>query len=169
MFKKKLLLILLLATVLIYSGAVYWSIQDYEEWKQAKLERFSPEIRHQVTIDPYMLDGRGILMIVLGAIIGLVWLIVLFMKKKTKFRIATLATVIIAGVAFPLAYVAYRIFVYEPFYLFSPKINIVYGNPDFIVSTVYWEFTKLVWLGLGIFWLAVAAVRVLRPRLPSDQ
>jgi len=157
-------LILLLATVLIYCGAVYWSIHDYEDWKKAELE-----YRPLAVFDHYIISGRGILMIVLGAIIGLVWPIILFMKKKTKLRIAALATVIIAGAVFPLAYAAYRIFYFEPFCSSSPPISCIYGDPDYIVSTIYWEFTKLVWLGLGVFWLAVVAIGVLKPRLPSDQ
>jgi len=82
MFKKKLLLIPLLATVLIYSGAVYWSIQDYAEWKKAKLERHPPEIRPFVNFSPYVFSGHGILMMVLGAIIGLVWTIISLILQR---------------------------------------------------------------------------------------
>jgi hypothetical protein len=164
MFKKRHLLILLLATVLIYSGAVYWSIQDYEEYKNARLERYPPDIRNRVVFDHYIISGRGILMIVLGAIIGVLWPVILFIKVKTKFQIAALATVIIAGAAFPLAYAAYKIFYADAELRFR-----FWENPDYFVSTVYWEFTEIVWISLGIFWLAVAAIRVLKPRLQSDQ
>jgi len=157
-------LILLLATVLIYSGAVYWSIQDYEEYKNARLKRYPPDIRNRVVFDHYIISGRGILMIVLGAIIGVLWPVILFIKVKTKFQIATSATVIIAGAVYPLAYAAYKIFYLEPFFL-----EYFWGFPDGFVSTVYWTRTILVWSGLGVFWLAVAAIRVLKPRLPSDQ
>jgi len=82
--KKKLLLILLLATVLIYSGVVSWSIQDYEEWKKAKLERYPQDIRPFVDFYPYILSGHGILMIVLGAIIGLLWTIISLILQKIE-------------------------------------------------------------------------------------
>jgi len=140
-------LILLLATVLIYSGAVYWSIQDYEEYKNARLKRYPPDIRNRVVFDHYIISGRGILMIVLGAIIGVLWPVILFMKVKTKFQIAALATVIIAVAVYPLAYAAYKIFYLEPFFL----EYIYWGFPDGFVSTVYWTRTILVWIGLGTF------------------
>ena len=76
MFKKRLLLIPLLVTVLIYAVAVHWSIQDYAEWKKWKLGSYPPEMRPFVDFYPYILSGHGILMIVLGAIIGLVWTII---------------------------------------------------------------------------------------------
>jgi len=174
MFKKRHLLILLLATVLIYCGVVYWSIQDYEEWEKANLERippniYPPEIGYQAAFNPYIYSGCGMLMIVLGVIIGLVWPIILFMKKKTKLRIAALTTVIIAGAAFPLALVAYQELYVTPLLLSRPEALRPLVDPEPFLSTVYWDLTKLIWISLGSFWLAVAAIRVLKPRLYSDQ
>ena len=84
MFKKRLLLILFLVTVLIYAMAVFWSIQDYEEWKKATLERYPPEMKPFVDFYSYVPSGHGTLMIVLGAIIGLVWAIISLILQRIE-------------------------------------------------------------------------------------
>jgi len=76
MFKKGLLLILFLATVLIYAVAIFGSIQDYEELKKVRLEEYPPEIRPFVDFDPYMSSRQGKFMILFGAIIGFAWLMI---------------------------------------------------------------------------------------------
>lgn len=76
---------------------------------------------------------------------------------------------IIAGAVFPLAFVAYKELYVKPLLLSRPEVFRPLVDPEPFLSTVYWGFTKLVWIGLGIFWLAVVAIRVLKPRLRLDQ
>jgi len=90
MFKKRLLLILFLATVLIYVVAVFWSIQAYEEWKRGVLERYPPQVRPYVDFNPYFSSKQGGFMILFGAIMGFAWLmavVVLGRYQAKKLRI----------------------------------------------------------------------------------
>lgn len=75
MFKKRLVLILFLTSVLIYIVAVFWGIQAYEEWKKIELERYPTEVRPYVDFNPYFSSNQGKFMILLGAIMGFAWLI----------------------------------------------------------------------------------------------
>ena len=61
MRRKKLLVIivLLIATIIIYAVVLYRSIQVYEDWKQAKLEEYPPEMRPYVDFHPYTSSRQG--------------------------------------------------------------------------------------------------------------
>jgi len=72
---KRLLAIPFLITAVIYSLALYQSIQAYEEWKKVKLEEYPPDIRPYVDFYPYTSSKQGQQMIILGIIIFLGWLI----------------------------------------------------------------------------------------------
>jgi len=71
---KRLLVILFLITVVIYSLALYQSIQAYEEWKKVISEEYPPKIRPFVDLDPYTSSKQGQQMIMFGTIICLGWL-----------------------------------------------------------------------------------------------
>jgi len=60
--------------ITIYAVVLYRSIQAYEDWKQAKLEEYPPELRPYVDFAPYTGSIQGSQMILLGAIIGIGWL-----------------------------------------------------------------------------------------------
>jgi len=77
--------------------------------------------------------------------------------------------VILAGAVFPLAFAAYKELYVKPLLLSRPEALRPFVDPDPFFSTVYWDFTKLVWISLGTFWLGVVAIRVLKPRLRLDQ
>ena len=84
-------------------------------------------------------------------------------------RIAALVTVIIAVAVFPVSFMAYKEFYVKPFILSFPRYMRPFVDADPFPSTVYWDFTKLIWITLGAFWLAVVAIRVLKLKLGLNQ
>jgi hypothetical protein len=76
--------------------------------------------------------------------------------------------VIIAVAVFPLALVSYEEFYVKPLLLSRPEAFRPFVDPEPFLSTVYWDFTKLVWICLGIFWLAVMATKISKPRLETE-
>jgi len=75
MFKKRLLLILFLATVLVYAVALFWSIRDYKEMKRSWMERTPPEFKPFREFNLYIATKQGWFMVLLGFPIGLIWVI----------------------------------------------------------------------------------------------
>lgn len=76
MLKRRLLLIPPLATLLIYTVALFWSIYDYQELKRTDeerlLEKYGPEITGFVDYWPYIETKQGETMVFLGFALGLV-------------------------------------------------------------------------------------------------
>jgi len=82
MLRKRMLVVLLLITVLIYAVSLYQSIQFYEEWKKMRLEEYPPELRPYVDFGPYTGSIQGSQMILVGAIIGIGWLTVITILSR---------------------------------------------------------------------------------------
>ncbi len=84
MLMRKLLLILFLATVLLYVVAAGWSMHAYEESKAIELVRYPPDVRPFADFGPYVSSRQGGFMIVLGAMLGTAWLTAVVVPDRCR-------------------------------------------------------------------------------------
>lgn len=82
-----------------------------------------------------------------------------------KLKIVALITVIMAVVVFPVAFLSYEKFYVERFRQSLPPHVRPFADPEPFFSTVYGDFTKVVWVSLGVCWLIIAAMRISKLRL----
>ncbi len=84
MLMRKLLLILFLATVLLYVVAAGWSMHAYEERKAIELVRYPPDVRPFADFGPYVSSRQGGFMIVSGAMLGTAWLTAVVVPDRCR-------------------------------------------------------------------------------------
>lgn len=78
---------------------------------------------------------------------------------------------IIAIAVLPISFMAYQEFYVKPFLNSLPWYVRPFADPEPFPSTVYWDFTKLVWMGLGVSWLLIAVIKIskLKPRIKHSK
>jgi len=84
--KFPVIIALFIISVVVYALALFQSINDYENWKEAKLEEYRPELRPLIDFSPYISTRQGGLMVVLGTLIFLGFpIVLLFSSVKYQF------------------------------------------------------------------------------------
>ena len=153
MFKKRLLLILFLATILVYVVALFWSIHNYQEWKRRDIERYlekyPPEIVGFLEISRFDQTRQGKSMVQLGLAIGFVWVVGIgFLGKYMEHRDLRLLARIIPVLGFLCFVVGIMAFFY---YEESSVFGVVAPYSDYIIPLMllgiaFFAFSPVIWV-----------------------
>lgn len=153
MFKYRLLLILFLATILIYVAALFWSINDHQEWNRRDLERMlenhPPEVVSFVELRRYIETQQGRSMMWLGLAIGLVWVVGLGLLCQhlgtRELRLLGGGLPLCGVLCFLLGILAF--FYYEDDLIFGvvhPYLD--YAIPIGLLGIIFFAFSPMIWL-----------------------
>lgn len=153
MFRKRLLLILFLATVLIYGGALFWSVHEYQAWVSGKiemyLEKYPAEMVGFVDFSRFDQTRQGKSMMQLGFAIGFVWVvgIGLFGRYIGTGDLRFLARIIpfVGVLCFFCGIMAY--FYYEESSVFGFVVPFRdYANPLMLLGIVFSALSPVTWV-----------------------
>ena len=82
-------------------------------------------------------------------------------------KVVALVTAITAVAVLPVSFMVYKEFYVKPFLNSLPWYVRPFADPEPFFSTAYGDFTKLVWIGLGVFWLVVATMKISKLKLKT--
>ncbi len=152
MFKKRLLLILFLATVLVYVVALFWSIHDYQELRRRDIERYvekyGPEIVGFIEFSRFDHTIQGKSMFQYGYATGFVWVVGIgFLGKYLEPReLKLLASIIpvLGFLCFVIGIMAFFYYEKSPFFgVVAPYID--YAVPLMLLGVTFFGFSPVIW------------------------
>jgi hypothetical protein len=82
-------------------------------------------------------------------------------RRKKKWILLGLASLVLAVSARPLMFWAYLKFFYEPTLASYPPAMRPWIDPKWFQATIYWRITKAIWASLGILWASLIGYKIL--------
>jgi len=74
---------LLIAVSLVYITVVWFRSLSYQDWIREQLLAYPEQMRPYVDFAPFHGSREGVLLVVVGALLGMVWVLYLSRHKKT--------------------------------------------------------------------------------------
>jgi len=81
------LTILLIVASLVYVAFAWFRSLSYQDWMREQLLAYPEQMRPFVDFAPFHGSREGVLLVVAGALLGMVWVLYLSRHKKTRARI----------------------------------------------------------------------------------